>query len=212
MKRTTIFFWLITATFGGGAQPVSLELMPGQDHIFFQPAFSTKMSDHSKFGFVQVASYINRYHTAAGKAGAANEIMNQAYASMAAGKSLSLLTGFFYTNATGITPSAAIQFVHSFKNGTIVLVPRADIRRKANVEMMAMLEYTAALSVSTKLYTRLQVMSNAGPKGHNRSWQRIRVGLERKGTQIGIGLNLDEYGKGNQPKLNAGVFVRRLIF
>jgi len=55
------------------------------------------------------------------------------------------------------------------------------------------------------------MMRNVGPYQHNRSWQRFRIGIDLKGTQAGIGINLDEYGTGNKIKQNTGMFIRKLL-
>jgi peptidyl-tRNA hydrolase len=212
MKKIVLLCLLVPVLKNTHAQSFAVEILTGHEHIFYQQGISKKFSSNSRFGLTQVASYISRYNTDKDKKESPHEIMNQLHITASLNRSFSLLTGMFYTNATGISVSAALQFVYPIKNGVVVLIPRADIRRHGSFELMAMLEYSPAIKNGLKLYTRLQAMSNAGPYQHNRSWQRLRIGVDLNGTQLGVGLNLDEYGKNGKIKINSGVFIRKLIF
>jgi hypothetical protein len=52
-------------------------------------------------------------------------------------------------------------------------------------------------------------MNNIGPYHHNRGYQRLRVGIDMKSWQAGIGSNFDEYGKFRKVYINLGLFVRK---
>jgi hypothetical protein len=92
---------------------------------------------------------------------------------------------------------------------TLLAMPRVDLWKGAAYEMMALVEYTPPLGRRVRLYTRLQVMSSYGPRGHTRSYQYVRVGLAAKTVTFGLALNADEYGREAGLIPNAGGFVRK---
>ncbi|MEX2154224.1 MAG: hypothetical protein WD825_12865 [Gemmatimonadaceae bacterium] len=47
---------------------------------------------------------------------------------------------------------------------------------------------------------------------HIKSYQWMRAGLDIRGTQFGLGVNLDEAGPKPRVEASAGVFVRREVF
>lgn len=191
------------------AQVYTVEVMPGNRYLFYQHVFRQKIKENSKVSFVHIANTSNWYQQNPNKGGMGNEIMNQVYISHEVLKNITFLGGLFYTNITGIRPSIAIQFTQTFKNGVFVMVPRADITKNGSTELMAMLEYQPSLTQRIKLYSRLQFMSNSGPDHHNRSYQRVRLGIQIKKFQLGTGVNINHYGYPLKTKINSGIFLRK---
>lgn len=211
MKRnlftTMAIFLLLTAK----AQQFTVEGLVGDKYLFYQHLFSKKVEPSSRWGVMHIANVINRYEHDTKKGGMPNELMNQAYIAMQLSKKFSLLTGMFYNNVNGIRASAGVQFAHSFKQGLFIMVPRMDVQMNGSFELMGMLEYRPEISGMIKLYSRIQVMSNYGPYHHNRSYQRLRLGLDIKDIQLGVAVNLDEYGYSANMKANTGVFIRKVF-
>ncbi len=102
-----------------------------------------------------------------------------------------------------------MHFLKRHPHLTLLAVPRVDLWRKAIYEIMALVEYTPPLRERVHLYTRLQVMSNHGPRGHNRSYQNVRAGLQLKTLGVGLALNVDEYGRETGPATNIRLFLRK---
>ena len=190
-------------------QPFIIEGLAGNNYLFYQHLMAKKFSPESSFGVMHIANVSSFYQS--NKVKKAAEVMNQAYITSKLNRSLTLLTGIFYSNATNVRVAAGIQYAATFKNGLWVTVPRVDIMKNGSVELMSMLELQPPVKEHTKLYFRLQAMSNYGPTQYNRSYQRVRFGLTIKGTQVGIGLNLDEYGKASKVYVNTGIFLRKEI-
>ncbi|ULQ54239.1 hypothetical protein [Flavihumibacter fluvii] len=193
------------------AQPINLEGMAGDDYLFYQHLIAKKLSARSRLGILHIANVSIRYETDIKKGGRPNEVMNQAYITTSLNKHFTLLTGMYYNHVNGIRASAAVQFAWRFKNGLFIALPRADIQHRGSVDVMTMLEYQPLITKRIKLYTRLQVMSNYGPFQHNRSYQRLRLGVDIKGTQLGVGVNIDEYGRESTLNFNTGIFIRKEI-
>lgn len=194
------------------AQTFTAEAMAGNDYFFYQHLVVKKFSAQSRFGLMHIANVITRYQPDPAKGGKPHEMMNQAYLTTGISKSLTLLTGIFYNNVTGTRAAIGLQYARPFNNGLFVAVPRADLEHHGSVELMSMLEYRPALAKNLKLYTRLQVMSNYGGYHHNRSYQRIRLGISLRQLQVGLAMNLDEYGAAPETRVNAGFFIRKEFF
>lgn len=212
MKQTILFTLTSLCFTAATAQPFTAEALAGNDYLFYQHYLAKKFTAQSRFGVMHIANIITRYEQDPKRGGKPNELMNQAYLTTKITQRLTLLTGMFYNNVTGIRAAIGMQYALPFKNGLWVLVPRADLQHHGSAEMMSMLEFQPLLAKKVKLYTRLQVMTNYGPWQHNRSYQRIRLGVTIKHTQLGLGLNIDEYGKAPETRFNTGIFVRKEIF
>lgn len=211
MQRIIFLTMLLLSSRLLQAQPITLEGLVGNDYVFYQHFISKRFSPQGRFGLMHVANVANRYQTDPKKGGRPNELMNQAYLTTRMSPAFTLLTGMYYNNFIGIRASAGVQYAKPFRSGLVVIIPRVDIEHHGSVELMGMIEYQPSLSGSTKLYTRLQVMTNYGAYQHNRSYQRLRVGIDLKGTQFGLGINVDEYGKESKIYMNGGFFVRKEI-
>ena len=209
MKIILLSICVMLAVKTANTQPLIIEGLAGNDYLFYQHLIAKKISDKSPFGIMHIANVSSFYQS--NKVKKAAEVMNQAYITSKLNRSLTLLTGIFYSNATNVRVAAGIQYAAVFKNGLWVTVPRIDVMKKGSVELMSMLELQPTIKEHTKLYVRLQAMSNYGPQQHNRSYQRVRLGVTIKGTQVGVGMNFDEYGKDPKVYVNTGIFLRKEI-
>ena len=211
MKTIILFISVLFTAVIAKTQPVIIEGLAGNNYLFYQHLIAKKFSAESPLGIMHIANVSSFYRSDKNKEQKAAEVMNQAYITAKLNQSFTLLTGIFYSNATGIRLAAGIQYAVPFKNGLWVTVPRVDVMRRGSVEMMSMLELNPPLNDHTKLYFRIQAMSNYGPYQHNRSYQRLRIGITIKGTQVGAGINLDEYGRESKVHMNTGIFLRKEI-
>jgi hypothetical protein len=191
------------------AQNFTAEIMPGNRYFFYQHLLSCKWKENGKSGIVHITNISNWYQHNPAKGGMNNEVMNQVYASHRLTPAFTIMAGLFYSNATDIKPALALQFAKRFNDYFVVVVPRVDLANKGSFELMGMLEYEPQLSPNVKLYSRLQFMSNAGPFSHNRSYQRVRLGVHVKKIQTGVAVNIDEYGHAAKTKINTGIFLRK---
>ena len=186
------------------AQPVPLEAMAGHNYYWYQQVVAKSFSTQSRFGFFHTSSlhvYYDREQT--------DEVMTQSYLTYRLSPAVTAALGTFYATGPGFTPAFALQLLKQRRHLTLLAVPRVDLWKGATYEIMALLEYTPPLGERVNLYTRLQVMSNHGPRGHNRSYQNVRAGLQLKAFGVGLALNVDEYGRETGPATNLGVFLRK---
>ncbi len=205
MKR--IFFVLLRAwllSLRAFAQPLPLEGMAGHKYYWYQQVYAKSFSAQSRFGFFHTSS-LHVYHDRA----QTDEVMTQSYLTYRLSPAVTAALGTFYATGPGFTPSFALQLLKQQRHLTLLAVPRVDLWKGATYEIMALLEYAPPLGERVNLYTRLQVMSNHGPRGHNRSYQNVRAGLNLKTVAFGLALNVDEYGRETGPAANLGVFIRK---
>ncbi|HZF65339.1 MAG TPA: hypothetical protein VEZ55_12665 [Chitinophagaceae bacterium] len=211
MKQTLLVAFSLFLIGHLRAQVGPTEFMAGDKYLHYQHSFGQQLKPASRFGWQHIATLIKRYNTDTEKKGMPDELMNQAYITARINNLLSLKGGVFYTNVGGYQPTLGLQLFMHKKDWIIVVAPRTDIVKNGSYEVFAMVEFSPSSSKSTRLYTRLQAMSNANKEYHNRSYQMIRVGLDVKGFRIGGGLTLDEYGTSDKIHYNTGVFIRRML-
>lgn len=209
MKCTLLSFLFIALAQHAAAQKGSAELMAGHQHLHYQHSLTQQFSPQSKLGWQHIATLIKRYQPEKGKAGHADELMNQAYLAYTFTKWLAVKGGLFYTNVGGYKPSLAVQFTFVHKNGAVLLVPRVDMAKEKAYELFFVSEYFVPAFAKTRLVARIQAMSNFSSTQHNRSYQLIRLGIDINDLQFGGGLTLDEYGTNRTVHYNTGFFVRK---
>ncbi len=209
MKKLPLLLFCFLLLQKSGAQKGSAELMTGHRYLHYQHTLAQPLSSQSRLGWQHIATLIKRYQPVKGKQGHTDELMNQAYLSFALSKVLSAKGGLFYTNAGGYKPSVGLQAVFVHQYGSIVLSPRVDVVREPAYELFVFSENTLPVSKKVHLVARLQAMSNASKKQHNRSYQLIRLGVERNNLQFGAGLTLDQFGTSKAVHCNAGLFIRK---
>lgn len=205
-----ILFLLMTGKAIG--QPLNMEVMPGNTYLLYQHSITKRLDEKSRFSVRHLTNVLGRYNSDANKGGMTHELMNQAYVGFHLSRFLSFHAGGFYTKATDLRPSAAIQLTLSYKDLLVVIVPRFDIIQHGAFDVFTLLEYKPKLTEKVKLYSRIQTMSNFGPLYHNRSYQQFRLGVDTRSAQFGIGLNLDEYGRMIKMYSNWGVFIKKEIY
>lgn len=211
MKHVLPLFAALLLSSAAVAQAIPVELHIGNHYTLYQHTINKPLSATSRFGVVHIANIIDWYNNDVTKNGMKNETMNQGYISYRLSNAFSVLGGFFYTNATGLRGAAGLQFTLSGKNWLMVVMPRADISAGGALELFGMLEYRPELAPGLKLYTRIQGMTNNGPDHHNRSYQRLRLGLDAWKTQFGFAYSIDQYGADPLVKQNTGIFIRKEI-
>ncbi len=193
------------------AQNIPVELMLGNEYLNYQHSIHRKTSAGSRFGWTHITNMVRRYQTNTTKGGKPNEMMNQGYFTAMIHPKITLMGGFFYTPVTDVKVSLVTQFAHKTKNWFMIVSPRFDAGKTNSYELFGLLEYQPALTIKTKLYSRFQFMTNHGNDGHNRSYQQLRIGLDKKAIQFGIGITVDQYGPATEITTNSGVFIRKLI-
>lgn len=103
--------------------------------------------------------------------------------------------------------------VHYFKaNDSFLIYALASIGLQSELaySWFSILRYTPAINNKWRLYSNLELFSNFNIDGHLASVQRIRLGLDQKGYQFGLALNLSGLGYDYSIRdSNPGIFLRK---
>jgi len=105
--------------------------------------------------------------------------------------------------------------VHFFRGKEAFMIyalASIDVSSETSYSWFSILRFKPELSKNWRLYSSLELFSNFNDVGHVASVQRIRAGLDRKGYQFGLALNLSGLGeKYNMTDSNPGVFIRKVF-
>lgn len=113
-------------------------------------------------------------------------------------------------SSLGAGGDAGVHFFKANEKFIIYALASVEMSAEPGYSWFSILRYTPSLSEKWKLYTSLELFSNFNGDGHVASVQRIRVGLDRKGYQFGLALNLAGLGERySTTDTNPGIFVRK---
>jgi hypothetical protein len=192
------------------AQSGNVELMPGNRYLHQLHSVEFPLSGSGKFSWQQIGTIIKYYDQDSEKKLKKDELMNQNYLVYKVSDKVALKAGLFYTNVGGYNSSIAMQFRWKWKNTLLLLSPRANLSRVQAYELFSLVEYKTGADKKFPVILRYQGMSSVGVKGHNRSYQAFRLGMQVKKNQVGAGITLDEFGKEARVYSNFGLYFRRV--
>jgi hypothetical protein len=192
------------------AQTGNVELMPGNRYFHQMHSVEFPLNASRKFSWQQLGTIIKYYDKGSEKNLPKDELMNQSYLVYNLSENVALKSGLFYTNVGGYHTSVALQFKWKLKQGILLFSPRANLSRVQAYELFSLVEYKLGADKKMPVVVRYQGMSSVGLKGHNRSYQAFRLGMQVKKYQLGAGITLDEFGKEGRVYSNYGLFFRRV--
>lgn len=187
------------------AQPIPVELMFGNEYGVFELAFSKSLAKDSKVGFFHMNSVEFGYD------GNYSSIILQDMLYVEAVKNFRVAGGLAYTPG-GFNPSAGLQYNYASQKLFILIAPRVNISDDPSYDIMNIIQYKIQLNEKLKLFTKAKFLNVFNSNGNIKSYQWFRLGLETKGIQFGLGVNLDERGPDPELTTNWGVFIRKEIF
>lgn len=193
------------------AQHAPVEIMAGHQYFNYQHSVHRKLNTNSKFGWTHITNLIRRYVNHAEKGGRPNEIMNQVYLTTNLNNKLMVMGGLFFTPVTDMKISFAGQYAYRTKTLSLIVNPRFDLGEKFTYELFGLFEFRPTVSPNMYLYGRIQFMTNHSKEGHNRSYQQLRIGVERSKVQFGVGSTFDQYGTKLISTGNMGIFIRKIL-
>lgn len=187
------------------AQPIPIELMFGNDYGVFELAFSKSLAKDSRIGFFHLNSVEFGYD------GNYSSIIVEDLLYIETFKHLNLAGGLAYTPG-GFSPTVGLQYLISGPKFLFLCAPRVNIESDPAYDVMTIIQYKAPINEKLKLFTRAKFLNVFNTDGNLKSYQWFRLGLETKGIQFGLGVNLDERGPDPSLTTNWGVFIRKEIF
>jgi len=188
------------------AQPIPIELMIGNKYGSVNLVFNRNFSQKSRLGFFHMNTVQFDY-----KDENKNSFLLQDLLYVETFKNLRVAGGVAYSKG-GFNPTAGLQYVYSGNKLVFLCAPRVNIESDPSYDIMTIIQYKPKINDRVKLFTRVQMLNLFNADGNIKSYQWMRLGLEVKGIQFGLAINLDEYGPNPSVESNFGVFVRKEIF
>ena len=111
--------------------------------------------------------------------------------------------------ASGAGADAGLHFFKAKKNWMLFALASYALQQEPQASWFSIVRYTPELNEQWRLYSSLELFTVLGDTGHQFSVQRIRIGLDKKGYQFGLGNNLSETGRAPVYFNNFGVFFRK---
>lgn len=198
MKTFYFFsFWLVwTSIFGQ-----SFELMPGTERLFLDAQY-LKFFDEGRH-----VSLFSRARATAAYNEQQTDLFTGAYLNYTTKSGLGgTVLGRISSSSSGMDVG-----IHYFKATTTWMVyalPAINLNDELLYSWFSIVRFTPSLTEHWKLYTSLELFSAFGEIGHLSSVQRIRLGVDTKGYQFGLAVNLNE-NRFSDSDSNPGIFFRK---
>jgi len=185
--------------------PLPIELMPGNNSLYFQMVVKKKFAPESRFGFFSVATYTVPWDDFSRV-----DITLPVLFTYNLGKGFALTAGGRINNVIGFNPLAGLQHTYASKQILTVTVASLFLNEYSDGEIFGLYEYKPPLNEKWSIYSRLQFLYVHGLEDnqHGRSYLYLRAGVKRNALAFGVGTNLDRYGPDKIFKENYGVFVK----
>jgi hypothetical protein len=161
--------------------------------------------DGSKFSFFNYTRFRINYSNQVN-----NQVLSYSTINYEIGKGFGLATGGFVFN-NKFVPVLAANYFYQNDTWLINIFPSVELNKNANIEMFLFVQYRQKLTDKLRLFTQLIANSNFNFKKHNFSEQSLRVGLDYKKFQFGLGSDLSVIpmpGKADFQQ-NLGLFIRK---
>ena len=186
------------------AAPIPVELMVGNERVFFQMVLQKDFKAGGKLGYFNISNFQAAYNNSAEN----NEFISQNLLTYSLGKGFALSGGLVMNSVAGFRQILGVQYVYASPKWLIVSVPDVDLQDNHNLEIMNLVEFRPKINDKWSLYTRAQGLYVYDPKAkhHARSFFLARIGLQKSAYRFGVGMNQDWYGPDKFNKPNYGVF------
>jgi len=200
MKKLLIFFlfslWACTCL-----QAQSLELMAGDKQVFADVQWLKPLDQQFRWSVFSrtraTLDYDNRPNVFTG-----------AYLNYTTKAGLGAsLVGKIGNSGGGV--DAGLHFFKNRKNWMLFGLASVGLKKAPEYSWFSIFRFTPPLFSDWKLYSSLELYSLFNNSGHIYGVQRVRVGLDKKGWQFGLGGELSEAGNEFQTSSNTGLFFRK---
>jgi len=190
--------------------PVSMEAFGGNRAFAYQLILNKKMQSVPKLGFFSVTNF----QTTSWKSSKMNDYMIQGNLSYNFAKRLDVTAGFLWNPVDGIRPSAGLLYSYGTRDLLALANLRTDLTKRANTDILTLVEYKPKVTDKLNLYTRFQGLYtyNFANDFHTRSYIMLRAGLTYKDLSFGVANNFDFYGPNRVYENNLGAFVMINLF
>jgi hypothetical protein len=187
--------------------PTPTELMVGNRVLNYQMVINKKFSSESKFGIFSQVSFTADYKN--NKAN--NEFMVPVQVNYSIDKHFAVNMGFAMNSNWGFRPTVGLQYLYAKKDLLIFDAPSLYLTESHNIENFGFILFKPSINKKLCLYTKLQVLYsiNTETGKHDRSYDYIRLGFNKKTFSFGFAANWDWYSPMKIKKENFGIFIAK---
>lgn len=187
--------------------PVPAEVMAGSAYASFNLVLSKPLAAGSRWGVFHQNTLVAGYDDSGD-----DDLAVQSLVTFAAARNLRLTAGAFYASFPGISPTVGLQYLSAGPRWLVLVSPRVNVESEPSYSVFSILRYSSGSGPGLRPYLSLQALNTFDANAHIKSYQWLRVGVDAGGTQVGVGLNLDEAGPDPAVDTSVGLFVRRELF
>ena len=199
MKKAALLILFIGIHLTTKAQ--SFEVMPGTKRVFIDAQY-LKFVDSKKR-----VSLFSRARATAEYDEQATNLFSGAYLNYTTTSGFGgTILGRISSSSSGI--DAGIHYFKATKSLMLYALASINLNDQLLYSWFSILRFTPVLNGQTKLYSSLELFSAFSKIGHLSSVQRIRVGIDKKGYQFGLAINLNE-SRFSDTDVNPGLFLRK---
>ncbi len=183
-------------------QAQSIELMPGKERIFIDAQWLKTFDDQRRWSLFSRSRATVDYEEQ-------TNLFTGAYLNYTTSSGLgATLVGRIATAGAGA--DAGIHYFKASSSFLIYALASIELADELSYSWFSIMRFTPELNTNWRLYSSLELFSNFNKEGHRASVQRIRLGLDRKGYQFGLAINLAGLSKSYEIiDDNLGIFIRK---
>lgn len=199
MKTIISIIFSISICFLGNAQ--SFEVMPGTKRVFIDTQYLRFLNSKKELSLFSRARATTEYdgeNTNLLIGGYLNYTTNSGFGGTVIGR--------ISTNSSGF--DTGIHYFKAKKSFMIYAIPHINIGDELFYSWFSIMRFTPNLKKKWKLYSSIELFSLFGKDGHLNSVQRVRLGVDKKGYQFGLAVNLDKT-RSLEIDINSGIFFRK---
>ncbi|MGB8489416.1 MAG: hypothetical protein WCE64_00005 [Bacteroidales bacterium] len=189
------------------AQPISLEIMGGNNYGKFTMVMNKKFSENSKFGFFHLDiiefDYINNMD---------HDLMLQNLLYYEPLKNFRLTGGAFYGGKPGFKPTLGTQYSFNTKNFFLLIAPRINIEENPTYDIFSLLKAELPINNNLSIFSSIQSLNLLNKDGIIKCGQELRLGVDTKGYKFGLAAGFEQRGSRFEKSGNFGVFIQKEIF
>ncbi len=181
----------------------SIEVMPGTENVFVDIQFLEDMSD-SNFKYVmysQTRAIINQQNEA--------NLSTVVFFNYKTKLGLGTTIASRITNNNGASGILGLSYLNINNRFLIYSLLAVERHEETRYGSFSVFKFYPPINDDWRVYTSLEVNSLINKDIHLDSVQRLRAGLDYKGNQFGLGVNLRERGQDYQMIENYGLFFRK---
>ncbi len=194
------------------AQLTQVELFSGLDKTDFT-LFSSYTINESQTLSVNTLAFFQKFKDEENKG--FDEIGVQPTLFWNINKNIAIGPSLYYNSFAGYSERLSAKFTVKNSRVLFVVIPTVAHSEKTDAsyaEAMAQFQINTPINDKVSLWLNGQLLTVWDEfKTHTRSAQQLRIGVSFNGHQIGIGLDLDQYGPNPIEKLSFGMYYRKTL-